>query len=419
MGRPAAPLAVLRTIVDVTGSSDDAFSGDDDAALADGTATPARSNELPLAQDPDQARSSDGTEDKDAETPSPSFPAALTPASSEGTEEATGEPVMGGRQQRWRPRTVVLVGAALFSVFLGGGSDSGLFTLTNGPVFDVEIVSSPAVRLDSDRGTFQFTTVAVQSMNVAEALAARVRGQILFRIDSDGDRDDGGVDAQMKGSKEAAIAAAAQILHAAGLHPEPDGYGLLVAEVLEGSPADNAGLRAGDLIVAVNDSAVAGFETLDAAVKSDEELKLTLTTSWEQRSVHVLPANGKIGVKIAVVATEPLDHLAIITEDVGGASAGLIFTLALLDALTPGDLTGGYHVAGTGTVDWFGRVGAVEGVALKLESARKAGAQLFFAPSGEGASAPDGVQVFEVSDVSEALAKLCELGSQPACTLVS
>jgi PDZ domain-containing protein len=68
------------------------------------------------------------------------------------------------------------------------------------------------------------------------------------------------------------------------------------------------------------------------------------------------------------------------TSSIGGPSAGLAMSLAILDDLTPGDLTGGKHVAVTGTIDPDGRVGEIGGISQKAVAARAAGAQLFLVP---------------------------------------
>ena len=66
-----------------------------------------------------------------------------------------------------------------------------------------------------------------------------------------------------------------------------------------------------------------------------------------------------------------------------GPSAGLAFTLTIIDKLSPGDLTGGKNVAVTGTIELDGTVGEVGGVPQKTAAAIDAGAKLFLVPSAE------------------------------------
>ena len=72
------------------------------------------------------------------------------------------------------------------------------------------------------------------------------------------------------------------------------------------------------------------------------------------------------------------------TNDIGGPSAGLAFTLTLIDRLSDGDLTGGKKVAVTGTIDVDGNVGAIGGLQSKASAVRQAGAEYFIVPYNQG-----------------------------------
>jgi PDZ domain-containing protein len=84
-----------------------------------------------------------------------------------------------------------------------------------------------------------------------------------------------------------------------------------------------------------------------------------------------------------------------------------MFALGIIDKLTPGDLTSGHHFAGTGTITASGTVGPIGGIRQKLYGAQRAGAQYFLAPAGNCAEVaghiPDGLHVFKVSSLSDAL----------------
>ncbi|MGW0879571.1 S16 family serine protease [Streptomyces sp. NPDC002671] len=113
--------------------------------------------------------------------------------------------------------------------------------------------------------------------------------------------------------------------------------------------------------------------------------------------------------------------------DVGGPSAGLLFTLGIIDKLdgdgSGGDLTGGRTIAGTGTIDAAGKVGAVGGVALKTQAARRDGATVFLVPKAECADAkaelPKGLRLVPVTTLKGAVNSLAALekgkGSVPSC----
>lgn len=107
---------------------------------------------------------------------------------------------------------------------------------------------------------------------------------------------------------------------------------------------------------------------------------------------------------------------------VGGPSAGLAFTLAVLDELTEGELTGGATVAVTGTIDPAGRVGAVGGVVQKTAAVRDLGADAFLVPAGLDEAelervmerAGDDLEVIPVENLDDALEALAGLGGEVA-----
>jgi Lon-like protease len=101
------------------------------------------------------------------------------------------------------------------------------------------------------------------------------------------------------------------------------------------------------------------------------------------------------------------------TGDVGGPSAGLAFTLALIDVLTPGELTGGERVAVTGAIGADGTVIPVGGTAQKAAAVRRAGIGVFLVPAEDYADAlqtAGDVEVIEVTSVDGALRELVRLG---------
>ncbi|MFF8730220.1 S16 family serine protease [Streptomyces sp. NPDC015171] len=113
--------------------------------------------------------------------------------------------------------------------------------------------------------------------------------------------------------------------------------------------------------------------------------------------------------------------------DVGGPSAGLLFTLGIIDKLdgdgSGGDLTGGRTIAGTGTIDAAGKVGAVGGVALKTRAAHRDGATVFLVPKAECGDAktelPKGLRLVPVTTLKGAVDSLVALergkGPVPSC----
>jgi PDZ domain-containing protein len=98
--------------------------------------------------------------------------------------------------------------------------------------------------------------------------------------------------------------------------------------------------------------------------------------------------------------------VTIKTDDIGGSSAGLMFSLGIYQGITETDLTGGHRVAGTGTLTIEGKVGGVSGVRMKVFGAEAAGAELFLVPTenlAEAQAASTKVRVEAVATFDDAL----------------
>jgi PDZ domain-containing protein len=168
-------------------------------------------------------------------------------------------------------------------------------------------------------------------------------------------------------------------------YPDQHGTGVLVESVLPGSPADGK-LFAGDLITTVDGKAVDDPDQLGELIRAagvGHPLSFHVEAAGEEHSIDVAPAMIQglnfPAVGIGAVANFPFP-LDIDSGEIGGPSAGLMWTLGLIDVLTPGDLTGGKTIAGTGTIDLDGTVGPIGGISEKVVAAERAGAAVFFAP---------------------------------------
>lgn len=151
-------------------------------------------------------------------------------------------------------------------------------------------------------------------------------------------------------------------------------------------------------------------ETGDAGVEQTGDVELIANPDDPSRSF--------IGIELADTAQVNLPfEIDIETGSIGGPSAGLAFTLTLLDALTPGELTGGKRVAVTGTIDIRGNVGPIGGIRQKSVAVKQQGADLFIVPAGQSPEDLDAVRrtlgadrVAVVANLDEALAALAAVG---------
>ncbi|MEM9201378.1 MAG: S16 family serine protease [Actinomycetota bacterium] len=228
----------------------------------------------------------------------------------------------------------------------------------------------------------------------------------------------------MQASKDTAVVAALEYLGVEAIIESGVGFN----QVVEDGPS--AGLmEVGEIIVAIDDEIITGIESLlDALAARGPGTSVTLqlenNDTGEFRTqdvtlgVHPDETNdgGFIGIADvtvrAVDADLPFD-VAIDSGAIGGPSAGLAFTLTLIDVLTPGELTGANRVAVTGTITASGLVGNVGGVAQKAAAAEDEGVAMFIVPIDlvEAAeSTTDDLRVVGVATLDEALAALAELG---------
>lgn len=166
-----------------------------------------------------------------------------------------------------------------------------------------------------------------------------------------------------------------------------------VAHVNSGQPADGK-LRVRDLFLKVGGQAVKTTEDVVSAVRNStpgEPLDFEVFRDHERTEVTVVPEKGKDGPQVGIVLGTgfrfPFDVSVNIPPEIGGPSAGLMFSLAIYDTLTPGSLTDDEIVAGTGEISPDGTVGAIGGIQQKVISAREADAELFLVPPGNCADA--------------------------------
>jgi PDZ domain-containing protein len=162
--------------------------------------------------------------------------------------------------------------------------------------------------------------------------------------------------------------------------------GLTVSEFKPGMPAEKV-LQYGDVILTADGSTITGHRALTDAIAKHhvgEQVTLRILRGGQQRTVKVGIASDGNGPLIGVVLSArfafPL-KVEIDTAGIGGPSGGLAMSLAILDDLTPGNLTGGKRVAVTGTIGFAGTVGEIGGIEQKAVAARVAGARLFIVPA--------------------------------------
>lgn len=153
-------------------------------------------------------------------------------------------------------------------------------------------------------------------------------------------------------------------------------------------------LHSGDIIVAVDEKPVKTLTDLQGILATKKEGdRVVISALHDGKSFQVpvpvilIPANGQIPAHPGIgfsplqvtTATVP-EKIEFHTGDIGGPSAGMMFSLEIISQLSTGDLTKGYQIAGTGTISLDGVVGQIGGIEHKIVAATRSHAEIFFVP---------------------------------------
>lgn len=219
--------------------------------------------------------------------------------------------------------------------------------------------------------------------------------------------------AQMDESQETSVAAALGQLDI--------DYDASISVVEFASEQNQDVLEVGDVVTDLDGDAVATVQALRDGLQEDREEGhvLTVRRGSETLEVPVRTETAPDGTQqVGVFLRTDFDFpfaVEFALDDIGGPSAGMMFSLGIIDLLTEGDLTGGEHIAGTGTVTADGRVGPIGGIAQKVVGAREAGADFFLAPAGNcrdlAGRVPDGLQIIEVETLEDAYDAVRSVGA--------
>jgi PDZ domain-containing protein len=317
-------------------------------------------------------------------------------------------------------------------------------SLGPGPTFDtlgevegkqvVDIKGTDLVRPTS--GHLNMTTVSQSDgLSMGQALALWLSGReqlvprdLVYPPGKSKDEVDTSNTKDFKSSEDNAEYAALSYLK----YPEA----VTVAQVSD--PGPSAGkLQDGDAIDLVNDKPVANLEEFTAILKSTKP-GAPLVVDYRRK-------DGSLGTATITLGKRPdadkdkdqgYGFLGVSVQDapwanftidfnlanVGGPSAGLMFSLAVVDKLTTGDLNDGKFVAGTGTISADGKVGPIGGITHKMLAAKEAGATIFLVPAENCDDAKsareDDLQLIKVETLTQAVDALHTVsagGEPPSC----
>ncbi|MDQ0482777.1 SepM family pheromone-processing serine protease [Guptibacillus hwajinpoensis] len=250
-----------------------------------------------------------------------------------------------------------------------------------------------------DKGGFMLTTVRVGQANLIQYVWAQfneyhelIPEELIKR---EGETDEQYHQRQLDVMANSQTSATIVAYQAADKEIEITNNGVLVTGVIDGMPADGK-LKIGDLITRVDDKNIKTTEELLdklGTYSKSETVNIAFDREGNKKEVEVgfssfpEPYNtekGKVGVGITgpvtstSIETDPT--IDIKTDQIGGPSAGLMFSLEIYNQLTKEDWTKGYEIAGTGTINEEGEVGPIGGIKQKIVAADSSGAEIFLAP---------------------------------------
>ncbi|WP_328289835.1 YlbL family protein [Nocardia aurantiaca] len=316
---------------------------------------------------------------------------------------------------------LVILGSVVTVPFVALGPGPTFNTL--GEVDGKQVVDVRGAEVKPASGNLNMTTVSVRDrLNIFEAIGLWIDGQHglvpraeVYPPGQSRDDVDKSNQQQFKDSEDSAELAALNFLKLP--------TAVQLANVADDGPAKDM-LKKGDELVTVDGKPIATAKDVVSAVSSAKPGTtipvVVRRDGVEQTAEITLGARpddsnkGYLGITPDEISKGPI-KVDFNLGEIGGPSAGLMFTLALIDKLTTGDLSGGKFVAGTGTIDPDGKVGPIGGIQYKMIAAREAGAETFMVPAANCNEAaqrtPAGLRLVKVENLSGAVQSLEDLNS--------
>ncbi len=286
-------------------------------------------------------------------------------------------------------------------------------------------------------GTLDFTTISMRGGPESQPSALEVVGALVRRGEEIHKQSEyfpeGTTNQQIQDENAAAMTDSQQEAIAIALTElgEPVTQKVTIGAFATNSAAEKAGLKKGDQIVAIDGHRIVTVDDVRPAVtakKPGQTERIEVRRGGKAMTFDVVTTDNDgtaaLGVYLSLSFTFPFS-VRINAGDVGGPSAGMMFSLGVYDVLTPGALTGGQRIAGTGTIDYEGHVGAIGGIQQKMIGARRDGASWFIAPTSNCnevvGHVPSGLHVVKVATFTEARTAVVDIAKHdtsglPTCT---
>lgn len=319
---------------------------------------------------------------------------------------------------------LVFVPAPYVSWSPGGAQD------TLGSINNVPIIAIKGTPTYPTSGRLDLTTVSVSRADARVSLPEAVLSYWLPGRDalprtsvypvgtSDADAEEAQTISMETSQHEAIVAA----LRAAGQEVTSMP---VVSSVVVGGPAHDR-LKPGDLIVSVDGRPVTRVEDPGNLIRKHpvgHRVSFVVLRDHRRVTVEVRTTESPteanrpvVGITVGMGYSYEPDISFDLGDRIGGPSAGLVFALAIYDKITPGELLAGRHIAGTGTINPDGTVGAIGGLQEKITAAESAGAEVFLVPApncGELAGLDTDLDLIKVTTLTDGIESLRNLAAAP------
>ncbi|WP_197288636.1 PDZ domain-containing protein [Nocardia sp. NRRL S-836] len=332
------------------------------------------------------------------------------------------------RERGLTRRTWTLIASFLVVALLGtagGFAQVPYVALGPGPTYDVlgKVKDTDVVSIDGQntfptQGTLRMTTVSLTNdLSLFGALGLWLSGRYALAPKEDFIKP-GQTEEDVQRDNEQAFSESQTAAEVAALHYLGYPGKVIANQVTKGSPAENV-IPLGARIISVNGKQVQSAADVSAALentKPGDRIEVAFEQDGTSKSTQLTLGNRPDDRPSGFIGISPVDRadvpfkIKISLSDVGGPSAGLIFALAIVDKLTPGELNGGKAIAGTGEIQGDGTVKPIGGIAFKMVAAKEAGANAFLVPSANCTDAkqqaPEGLTLIKVENLKDAVSSL-------------
>lgn len=301
------------------------------------------------------------------------------------------------RQRSWRIGSFIAI-VLLFSTLVLSFVPTKFYILRPGSAMALGPMVTVEGGQKDTKGSFLLTTVKMGPASVLGYLYARVdpyselleSKQVLSPHESNEEYNR----REMENMKDSQLTAKIIAFEKAGLPVQVKNLGAIVMQILPNMPADKV-LKVGDVITKVNGKIVPTAQDLIISL-SGKKIGDQVQLEWKRNgqpmkatfALEKLPTTTKdtragIGISSPITQREVKlpNQVTIQSEKIGGPSAGLMFTLEIMNQVSKTDLTKGYRIAGTGEMLQDGSVGRIGGIEYKIVAAAEEDVDIFFAPN--------------------------------------